>query len=319
MATTCLGKVCVTPRGEYNEREVYERLDIVSYFGKVYIVLKDVTGVTPTEGEYYSLLIDNASSTLTGTEDKPIILRELENGIYVLNGYVKGINTDEAFEYENEVAIVSGNEAVTNVTIINGARIDYYKFSDDETLETAGKITRNLLDAYSKKEIDDKLSGSLTYAGIATCMNYTLDPLQGSKPREIYTMVSEGGSVSCGGHTNIAIQDHYEMGEGKIILTIDRTEYDDLIFAGAAGVDNYFGIGLKTSTNQYSDQPITLQDVSIEAISNTYIELVGSVTYNMEDYENIDWSQYEIKYMDYSMEISKGQGLIWTGIAWITI
>ena len=55
--TTDLGKVMVTPRGEYNEATQYYELDIVSYQGNSFLVVADCIGVTPAEGdEHYQLL-----------------------------------------------------------------------------------------------------------------------------------------------------------------------------------------------------------------------------------------------------------------------
>lgn len=51
-----LGKVALTPKGEWNAATTYERLDVVSYQGSSYTVLKECIGQTPSEGEYYSLL-----------------------------------------------------------------------------------------------------------------------------------------------------------------------------------------------------------------------------------------------------------------------
>ena len=51
-----LGKVALTPKGEWNATTTYERLDVVSYQGSSYTVLKECIGQTPSEGEYYSLL-----------------------------------------------------------------------------------------------------------------------------------------------------------------------------------------------------------------------------------------------------------------------
>lgn len=55
--TTDLGKVMVTPRGEYNEATQYYELDIVSHQGNSFLVVADCIGVTPAEGdEHYQLL-----------------------------------------------------------------------------------------------------------------------------------------------------------------------------------------------------------------------------------------------------------------------
>lgn len=55
--TTRLGKVSLTPKGEYNEGSPYERLDVIGHEGSSYLVLKDFSGILPTgEGEYTMLL-----------------------------------------------------------------------------------------------------------------------------------------------------------------------------------------------------------------------------------------------------------------------
>ena len=58
MATTNLGKVSVTPKGEYDPLITYERLDIISHNGSSYIVKQASTGVTPIEGEFYALIAE---------------------------------------------------------------------------------------------------------------------------------------------------------------------------------------------------------------------------------------------------------------------
>lgn len=47
MPSTNLGKVKLTPKGDYNPATQYEVLDIVSNAGGSYVALKDVLGVTP--------------------------------------------------------------------------------------------------------------------------------------------------------------------------------------------------------------------------------------------------------------------------------
>ena len=52
-----LGKVVLTPRGDYNSNTQYYRLDIVRYAGSAYVVLQDVIGTIPTDGDKYMLLV----------------------------------------------------------------------------------------------------------------------------------------------------------------------------------------------------------------------------------------------------------------------
>lgn len=53
-----LGKVGIVPRGEYNQSTEYSALDVVKHNGGSYLVLKNVKGVEPAEGEYYTQLTE---------------------------------------------------------------------------------------------------------------------------------------------------------------------------------------------------------------------------------------------------------------------
>lgn len=66
MIATPLGKVSLTPRGEYNSNTTYAALDIISYQGSSYIVLKECTGVTPPNDTYYMLAASKGSSGSAG-------------------------------------------------------------------------------------------------------------------------------------------------------------------------------------------------------------------------------------------------------------
>ena len=69
MATITVGKVALTPKGEYDESTTYERMDIVSYNGASYIILKDETiGITPEEGNYYHLMADKGEDGASAYE-----------------------------------------------------------------------------------------------------------------------------------------------------------------------------------------------------------------------------------------------------------
>lgn len=68
MAETILGKVCPTPKGVYNANTKYEKLDIIQHDGNGYMVLKECTGVLPSEGEYYMLLSARGSDGANGSD-----------------------------------------------------------------------------------------------------------------------------------------------------------------------------------------------------------------------------------------------------------
>ena len=57
MAKTNLGKVVITPKGEYDPSKTYCWLDVVRYNGSSYLARKTISGITPTDGENYILLV----------------------------------------------------------------------------------------------------------------------------------------------------------------------------------------------------------------------------------------------------------------------
>ena len=68
MASTNLGKVSITPKGEYVPESVYNRLDLVRFEGSSFLVLQDgVVGVTPSDdGQKYSLLAQKGDTGAQG-------------------------------------------------------------------------------------------------------------------------------------------------------------------------------------------------------------------------------------------------------------
>ena len=63
MITASLGRVSPRHKGEYNSSNIYTKLDIVSYLGSSYMVLKDTVGVTPVVGANYQLVAEAGTST----------------------------------------------------------------------------------------------------------------------------------------------------------------------------------------------------------------------------------------------------------------
>lgn len=51
--TYTLGKVSITPRGEFSPNVVYSQLDLISYNGSSYLVTQSVFGIAPPNTTYY--------------------------------------------------------------------------------------------------------------------------------------------------------------------------------------------------------------------------------------------------------------------------
>ena len=74
MPRTILGKVSLTPKGEYSPDTAYTALDVVSQEGSSWLVLQDVTGVAPVEGENWMLLAqkgDQGEQGIQGIQGLP--------------------------------------------------------------------------------------------------------------------------------------------------------------------------------------------------------------------------------------------------------
>lgn len=66
MAKTNLGKVLITPKGEYDATTKYETLDLILYNGSSYIALKDTQGNLPTNEEYFQLVASRGEQGIQG-------------------------------------------------------------------------------------------------------------------------------------------------------------------------------------------------------------------------------------------------------------
>lgn len=60
--STPLGRVMIVPRGPYDPATPYKRLDLVRYEGSGFLALKDLTGVTPEEGENWMLVVSKGDA-----------------------------------------------------------------------------------------------------------------------------------------------------------------------------------------------------------------------------------------------------------------
>ncbi|MCM1215478.1 MAG: hypothetical protein NC548_13275, partial [Lachnospiraceae bacterium] len=69
--TLTIGKVALTPKGEYSSTASYEELDVVRYQGSSYVVNKACSGITPVEGEYYTLLAEKGKDGEPGKKGDP--------------------------------------------------------------------------------------------------------------------------------------------------------------------------------------------------------------------------------------------------------
>ena len=93
--TTRLGKVSLTPKGEYSEGTSYDRLDVISHEGSSYLALKGFSGIPPTgEGEYTMLLSRKGDK---GDKGEGFVVRALFPSIEALQEAVPEPEQGEAY------------------------------------------------------------------------------------------------------------------------------------------------------------------------------------------------------------------------------
>ena len=86
--STNLGRVSVVPRGVYDPSVQYEYLDIVQYQGSGYIVLRNVQGVEPSDGNDYMLLVksgvESAAATPGGNFDASFAINSATGELFMI-------------------------------------------------------------------------------------------------------------------------------------------------------------------------------------------------------------------------------------------
>lgn len=99
-----LGKVLLTPKGDYNGSTAYEKLDVVTYNGSSYVAKQSTTGNAPTDGQtntYWQLL---AKSSEGGGSSTNVRI----NGVSITNNDIANILTEGAYdETSNKIATMS--------------------------------------------------------------------------------------------------------------------------------------------------------------------------------------------------------------------
>ena len=97
MATKILGKVAITPKGEYNNATTYQSLDLITYDGGSYLALKETTGNLPTNNEYWQLIAEKGQDGEPGTPGT-----NGTNGIDGIDGYTPVKGTDYYTEADKQ-------------------------------------------------------------------------------------------------------------------------------------------------------------------------------------------------------------------------
>lgn len=69
MAKSIIGKVAITPKGDYSNTTQYKKLDVVTFEGSSYVCIKDCQGIATTNTEYWQLMAKHGEFTEQQLED----------------------------------------------------------------------------------------------------------------------------------------------------------------------------------------------------------------------------------------------------------
>lgn len=146
-----LGRVSMVPRGVYDPEVTYERLDLVTYEGNGYLVLRSVTGVTPANGEDYMLY----SYGVEGPEGKPgpagsspvvtVQRNSTDTGVVITVTDAEGTKSVEVFDGKGSSITVDDALSATSTNPVQNKVIQS---------ALSGKLDADKLD----KAVDDALA-----------------------------------------------------------------------------------------------------------------------------------------------------------------
>lgn len=163
-AKTILGKVSITPKGEYDPAVSYERLDAVRHEGSTFLVLRPVQGVTPEDGENYMLMAQRGSVGETGATGP-----QGNQGVQGEQGEVgeKG----ETGETGNGIASIertsgtgaAGTTDTYTITMTDGSTTTFQVYNGADG-QGAGDMTKAVYDPQGKAQdifryVDNALAG----------------------------------------------------------------------------------------------------------------------------------------------------------------
>ena len=162
MAKQILGKIVITPKGEYDSTKTYERLDSISYNGNSYIVLKEVSGITPEEGDYYTLLAQRGGIGPQGVQGEvgPQGYTPQKGVDYWTEEDIAEINAaNQAFAAEEVAKVVAGApEEFDTLKEMSDWLLEHEDSAAAMNVEIQSlKTTKaNAADVYNKTEVDTK-------------------------------------------------------------------------------------------------------------------------------------------------------------------
>lgn len=119
MAVKNLGKVTITPKGEFNELTTYQKLDVVTYLGSSYMALQESTGNLPTDETYFQKLAEKGVDGEPGKDGVNGV--DGKDGVNGTNGVDGKDGTSISSIVQTTTSTESGGTNVITATLSDGS------------------------------------------------------------------------------------------------------------------------------------------------------------------------------------------------------
>ena len=174
--TVTIGKVALTPKGEYSSTAMYEELDVVRYEGSSYVVNKPCSGITPVEGEYYTLMAEKGTKGDPGQDGyTPVKGVDYFDGAPGKDATLEGGSTGQIPYRKDDGSVGWMDPPTGDVASFNGRT--------GPVVPAAGDYTSEMVGTLSAEKINDLCQ---TKSNKNMCRNWDLRKPVNSQGRSTY-------------------------------------------------------------------------------------------------------------------------------------
>lgn len=125
MAKSIIGKVAITPKGDYSNTTQYKKLDVVTFEGSSYVCLKDSRGIAVTNTEYWQLMAKHGEFTAQQLEDfKDAVVEDSKDEMDTYTNTKKTELDTYVEDYEDDLKSSLDSYETTKETELNSVTDD---------------------------------------------------------------------------------------------------------------------------------------------------------------------------------------------------
>ena len=291
--TKNLGRVAVAPKGAYNSATAYEKLDVVSYGGSSWMALQNVTGVTPSAGQYWMQM---ASKGDTGSKGDPGDSVSVD-GVSASNN---NIDLSAVRYVEQSLTAPQKVQARTNIGALGPSDIDY-QLSDVSENPVQNKVVKAAVDEV-KDAVTDIAAPEVIVTQIAAKVAGTEDVPTG------FTVVPGQYIRSMGGTSpgSLTGNDSSKHNTFYMQATSDMDVYVRIHVGASQQIciyhDQPYGTSYRSTavfSSNNADYPMPTVENPVHVVAGQYITFSY---YNGQNLSNSYWELYQVTQGDYQLK-----------------